>query len=145
MLIDWLTNIEFTQVYLIMAGATGLILHYSMFFLSRDLPFCQLQLLTLMLALWLYQTFHSFLHYYKGEAYTSWLQVAVLLAEELSWKNWTPLFLFPPFQKYQNIWTPQTKMFEIIGLPLKYFIPPTNLPKHYFHACIKGVQIFHLK
>jgi len=56
-----------------------------------------------------------------------------------------PLFLFPPVQKYRNIWTPGTKMFEIIGPPLKYFIPLQNLPKHYFHASIKGVQIFHLK
>ena len=57
-------------------------------------------------------------------------------------KKLDPLIFIPPVQNYRNIWTPGTKMFEIIGPPLKYFILLQNLFKHYFHACIKGVQIF---
>ena len=30
-------------------------------------------------------------------------------------KNWTPPILVPPVQKYRNIWTPGTKIFEIFG------------------------------
>jgi len=56
-----------------------------------------------------------------------------------------PYFRSPLSNNIEIFGSPGTKMFERIGPPLKYFIPLQNLPEHYFHACIKRAQIFHLK
>ena len=58
---------------------------------------------------------------------------------EMSRKNRTPLFWFPPVQIFGPL---GTKIFEMFD-PLWNILSPLQiLSKHYFHVCIKGVQYF---
>ena len=49
-------------------------------------------------------------------------------------KKLDPLFWFPRFKTF----VPRTKMLEIFGLPLKYFIPLYKIHLHYFPRVYEG-------